>query len=177
MIAEVRARFFNSIMMGIILGLIYYNQGDSQQSAKNLLGLFFILTMYQVMISMFSVLQVFPADVKVFMRENLSGANRVSSYFLARLLAEIPNNIIYPIIMASIVYGMAGLQVNARRFYLFNLIQVQAARAWGEGGGRSSQPAVKRGEGSSLHPDSVAVLCCVNLCRCWWLTPPCRWAT
>jgi hypothetical protein len=63
------------------------------------------------------------------MRENLSGANRVSSYFLARLLAEIPNNIIYPIIMASIVYGMAGLQVNARRFYLFNLIQVQATRA------------------------------------------------
>lgn len=34
--------------MGLILGLIYLHQGDSQQSAHNLLGLFFILTMYQV---------------------------------------------------------------------------------------------------------------------------------
>jgi hypothetical protein len=45
---EVKAKFLNAFVMGLILGTIYYNQDDSQRSAKNILGLFFILNMYQV---------------------------------------------------------------------------------------------------------------------------------
>lgn len=39
-------------------------------------------------------------------------ACRVSSYFLARTLSELPNTIIYPAIFSAIVYGMAHLQVR-----------------------------------------------------------------
>jgi hypothetical protein len=35
-------------------------------------------------------LQEIPRDFAVFMREYLAGANRVSSYFLARTVAELP---------------------------------------------------------------------------------------
>lgn len=110
---DMLARLLNAILMGVILGGIYYNQSLSQGSAKNILGLYFIFVMYQTMSSMFSVLQVFPADVKVFIRENLSGANRVSSYFMARTLSELPNNTIYPAIFALMVYGMVCVPAQA----------------------------------------------------------------
>jgi hypothetical protein len=56
--AEVKARFVTSIVMGLILGTIYFGQDDTQKSAKNVMGLFFLLNMFQVMTSMFGVLQV-----------------------------------------------------------------------------------------------------------------------
>lgn len=57
-VTDVKARFMNSIVMGLILGIIYYGQTDTQRSAKNIMGLFFLLIMFQTMVSMFGVLQV-----------------------------------------------------------------------------------------------------------------------
>lgn len=57
-VLDVKARFVNAIVMGLILGIIYYGQTDTQQSAKNIMGLFFLLIMFQTMVSMFGVLQV-----------------------------------------------------------------------------------------------------------------------
>lgn len=42
-------------------------------------------------------LQEIPRDFAVFMREYLAGANRVSSYFLARTVAELPFQV-HPVI-------------------------------------------------------------------------------
>ena len=103
---ELKAKFFNAVFMGLILGSIYYNQDNSQGSAKNLLGLFFIFTMYQTMTSMFGVVNTFPSEVKVFIRENLSGANRLTSYFLARTFAEVPTAVVFPTIFSTIVYWL-----------------------------------------------------------------------
>lgn len=204
----------NSIVMGLILGIIYYGQTDTQRSAKNIMGLFFLLMMFQTMVSMFGVLQVptyqtsanidpllrvhhtwtlsihqadidptylstkhrpylssihrlylpiphglylsfstsnqpphytstisnhpslthlpnqsqaFPSEVKVFIRENLSGANRVSSYFLAKTISDLPTTIIYPIIFSSIVYGMVGLSPSAEAFYFYLVVVILIA--------------------------------------------------
>jgi len=54
----VKAKFLNSVVMGLILGTIYFGQNDTQQSAKNIMGLFFLVIMFQTMVSMFGVLQV-----------------------------------------------------------------------------------------------------------------------
>ena len=53
-----KAKFLNSVVMGLILGTIYFGQNDTQQSAKNIMGLFFLVIMFQTMVSMFGVLQV-----------------------------------------------------------------------------------------------------------------------
>jgi hypothetical protein len=70
---------------------------------------------------------VFPSEVKVFIRENLSGANRVTSYFWARTLSELPNTVMYPIVLASIVYFMVGLRPVASCYYFFHLVIVLVA--------------------------------------------------
>lgn len=50
----------------------------------------FIVTINQVISATFGVVQEVPRDFAVFMREYLAGANRVSAYFLARTISEIP---------------------------------------------------------------------------------------
>jgi hypothetical protein len=59
----VKAKFLNSIVMGLILGTIYFGQDDTQKSAKNIMGLFFLVIMFQTMVSMFGVLQVSPPSL------------------------------------------------------------------------------------------------------------------
>ena len=77
----------------------------------------------------FPFYQAFPSECKVFIRENLSGASRVSSYFLARTLSELPSTIIYPAIFSAIVYGMADLQPTAGRFYFYLLTVILVANS------------------------------------------------
>ena len=126
---EFKAKMMNSIFMGLILGIVYFNQGTGQSSAQNKMGLFFILCMYQCMTSMFGVLQVFPAEVKIFIRENLSGANRVSSYFYARVLSDFPNHILFPIIFGSVTYWMVNLRNTADAFFSFLLTMIAVANS------------------------------------------------
>jgi hypothetical protein len=120
------------------------------------------------MVSMFGVLQVFPKEVKVFMRENLSGANRVSSYFLARTLSEMPNSVIYPVIFGSIVYGMVGLRVVANRFFFFNLV----SRCCVTMGEKGTNPNEFSFSGLDAHLD-VLRLRGATRWWCWWRTAPC----
>jgi ABC-type multidrug transport system permease subunit len=44
---------------------------------------------------------------------------RVSSYFLGRMISEIPGIIFYPILFTSISYFIVGLNPAADRFFMF----------------------------------------------------------
>ena len=85
-----RARLGNSMIMGLLLGLVYFQQDNGYKAVQNKIGVAFIVTMNQCISATFGVVQEVPRDFAVFMREYLAGANRVSSYFAARTISEIP---------------------------------------------------------------------------------------
>ena len=85
-----RARLVNSILMGTLLGLVYFGQDDTYKAVQNKIGVAFIVTINQCISATFGVVQEVPRDFAVFMREYLAGANRVGSYFMARTISEIP---------------------------------------------------------------------------------------
>lgn len=85
-----RARIGNAVMMGLLIGIVYFNQSDNVSSIQNKMGVAFIMIINQSISSMFGVVQEIPRDYAVFMREYLAGANRVSAYFGARTVSEIP---------------------------------------------------------------------------------------
>jgi len=96
-----RARIGNAIIMGLLLGIVYFNQSDNVSSVQNKMGVAFIIIINQSISSMFGVVQEIPRDYAVFMREYLAGANRVSTYFMARTLAEIPFQVIWQALMRN----------------------------------------------------------------------------
>lgn len=124
-----RARIMQTVTLGIIVGLMYFQLGSSQKDVQNKIGGSFFLLVSQAILAMFSTLQVFPHELPVFMREYTSGLYRVDTYFLGRTCAEIPMQIIFPIIFCCITWWMAAFRNTAQAFFLFTIITVITSNA------------------------------------------------
>jgi hypothetical protein len=117
------------MLMGCLLGLVYFDQDNTYKAVQNKIGVAFIVTMNQCISATFGVVQEVPRDFAVFMREYLAGANRVSSYFLARTISEIPFQVLFPFVFGSIVYGMVGLRPTGGAYITFCAILILCANA------------------------------------------------
>lgn len=124
-----RARLVNSILMGSLLGLVYFGQDDTYKAVQNKIGVAFIVTINQCISATFGVVQEVPRDFAVFMREYLAGANRVGSYFMARTVSEIPFQVLFPFVFGSIVYGMVGLRPTGDAYFTFIMTLILCANA------------------------------------------------
>jgi len=89
----------------------------------------FLLVMNQSIASEFTVSQVIPKDLAVFMREYMTGANRPSSYFFGLSLAELPYQVLFPSIFGTLAYWLIGLTPDPIKFGIFILIMVLMANA------------------------------------------------
>lgn len=76
------------------------------------------------MLTLFGGLQVFHLEKVVFLRERGSKTFRVSSYYLAKTLAEIPTSIVFPFIFSTISYWMVGFRAEAGAFFTYSLINI-----------------------------------------------------
>ena len=71
---------------------------------------------------MFMVVNLFCAEIPIFLREHHDGMYSTLAYFISKQLVELPLLFIKPIIFASIIYFMVGLNESSERFAYFLLI-------------------------------------------------------
>lgn len=117
------AQLFQTILMSVLVGLLYFDIGLCQSSVQNRVGaLFFIMTNQGF--AMMASLNVFLEERGLFNRERASGCYRTSTYFFGKLLIELPILLFYPLLFASISYWMIGLQPYANCFFAFSLTLV-----------------------------------------------------
>jgi len=81
----------------------------------------------QTMTSLFGGLQVFNLEKVVFLRERGSKTYRVSSYYLAKSLAEIPHQLVFPTLFLLIAYWIIGFYDTPGCFFTFLLILILMA--------------------------------------------------
>jgi ABC-type multidrug transport system ATPase subunit/ABC-type multidrug transport system permease subunit len=119
------ARAFQSIVMALIIGLIFLRLGKAQKDVQSRIGAIFFILMQTIMGNLFGSMMVFLTQERpVFMRERGAKTYRVSSYYLAKMFAEIPHSMVFSIILATIAYWMVGLNPDPRRFFTFLLIVI-----------------------------------------------------
>ncbi len=105
------------IVMGIILGFIYYQMPLDFFGTQNRLGGFFFCAVLFGLGAMTS-LELFISERDLFKRERLQNLYRASAYFCAKVLFDvIPMRIIPPIFLCTIAYYMMGLRTD--EFYHF----------------------------------------------------------
>lgn len=107
-------RFF-----AVLLSLVYRDIGRDQKSIQDRIGILFFITINQSFAPMAGVLAVFPAERNVVHKERVGGAYSTSAYFLSRVLAEVPLNVIIPTIYGSIIYWAVGLNPDPYRYLTF----------------------------------------------------------
>jgi len=83
--------------------------------------LFFVI-INQGVIACFTVINVFPVERIIVLRERAAGTYRTLPYFFAKSVAELPQQIAFPLLFSLIVYWMMGLQNNGVKWVHFTLI-------------------------------------------------------
>jgi ATP-binding cassette subfamily G (WHITE) protein 2 len=61
----------------------------------------------------------FPAERQIVLRERAAGTYYISAYFLAKISVDFIAQALYPVLFSCVVYWMVGLQPVAGKFFLF----------------------------------------------------------
>lgn len=105
-----------SQMVAVVVGLIFYGQELTQDGVMNINGAIFLFLTNMTFQNVFSVANVFCAELPVFLREHRSRLYRTDAYFLGKSLAEFPLFMLVPLIFTSIAYPMIGLRPTFTNF-------------------------------------------------------------
>jgi len=119
-----------AVIMGLLLGLIWLGVGydywnDPTLDRLNaLIGVLAFVSINESFNGAFGLLFVFPSERTIVLRERASRMYRVSSYFMARTLIEVPRTVIIVLIFTSINYFIVGFSLDAGAFFEYVLIIV-----------------------------------------------------
>ncbi|XP_048768264.2 protein white-like isoform X1 [Ostrea edulis] len=127
----VRVKFIQTIFFAVVLGLVYLKTDDaySQDDIMNMNGVIFIMITNISFTNIFSVLNVFPIEVPIFLREYGTGLYSVAVYYMSKTITEIPFLIAIPVIYMSILYWMSGLYRDGSAYLIATGIAIVVANA------------------------------------------------
>ena len=110
----------SGIIMGLIFGLLYWDVYDKESVTFSILDTQMCIVMSVLMAVWlpYDVTLTFPKERRIFLRERKAGLYTTSQFYCARITADAPAHIVSSLIMALIVWGMAGLNCNLGAFCL-----------------------------------------------------------
>jgi hypothetical protein len=93
-----------AIVFSFIIGGIYSNIGYSQRSIQNRTGVLYFILINQAFNNVLAVLNSFPSEKTIVSRERGGRAYNTISYFCAKVVVELPLNLVPTIFYACICY-------------------------------------------------------------------------
>nr|XP_058944927.1 protein white-like [Pocillopora verrucosa] len=118
-----RIRLYQSVFVGLLAGIIYFQTKINQSGIINIAGAIFFLITSTTFNNMGSVIFTFPQELSVFLREHHNGMYRSDVYFLCKTTAEAPLFLLNPLFLMAIAYWMIGLRQQILRFlYAYGIL-------------------------------------------------------
>jgi len=107
-------RFIKVICVSLICGVCWFQIGGGgreipERNVVDITAALFFLLVFNIFNALFDVLMIFPSERTVINKERASGTYRLSSYYLAKTLSELPLAMIHPTISILIFYWLAGM--------------------------------------------------------------------
>ncbi|XVE96475.1 hypothetical protein REPUB_Repub02eG0225200 [Reevesia pubescens] len=115
-------RFFMTIVIGILFGLIFWNKGQQtsrQQDLMNLLGAMYAAVLFLGATNASSVQPVVTIERTVFYRERAAGMYSELPYAFAQVAIETIYTAIQTLIYTLLLYSMIGFEWNVGKFLWF----------------------------------------------------------
>ena len=113
-------RIFQVITAAILAGLMWWH--SDYLDIQDRLGLLFFISIFWGVFPSFNSVFAFPQERAIFVKERASGMYTLSSYFMARIVGDLPMELILPTIFLAVTYWMAGLKPTLDAFLLTLLV-------------------------------------------------------
>ncbi|KAG7167303.1 scarlet-like 2 [Homarus americanus] len=113
-----------STIMALLIGVCYTNVTLNQAGVQDIEGVLFIFITENTFPSVYAVLNIFPQELPLFLREYKNGIYRCDIYYISKMLSMAPGFIMDPVIFVTICYWIVGLQHQAYQFFMTVLILI-----------------------------------------------------
>jgi len=120
--------------VGLISCLCWFQIPRTEEHIHDYVGFCFFITVFTTFIIAYGSLAQFIGESSVITRERRTGAYRLSAYYLSKVVAEWPVEILYPTIFFTTCYWFAGINNNFLTYlqcYFVLLFHIMCASALG----------------------------------------------
>ncbi|GAA0186228.1 ATP-binding cassette [Lithospermum erythrorhizon] len=123
-------RIFQVMTVAIFAGLLWWHSDTNH--IQDQVGLLFFFSIFWGFFPLFNATFAFPQERPMLTKERNSGMYRLSSYFFARTIGDLPMELILPSIFVTVTYWMGGLRPSIITFIqtllivLFNVLVSQS---------------------------------------------------
>ncbi|UJR29328.1 hypothetical protein I4U23_010540 [Adineta vaga] len=114
----------HGIIMGTVIAFVFFNIGTTQTSIVRREPVLFFAVLNQGVFAALKVINSYPFERTLILRERASGTYFASAYYIARLFSDLLFQLPVPMIFSCIVYFIVGFQPIAGKFFLFMLFNI-----------------------------------------------------
>ncbi|XP_075555291.1 ATP-binding cassette subfamily G member 4-like isoform X2 [Dermacentor variabilis] len=117
-------RLATHLLVGVCMGLLYYDIGGRADSFFNNATLVFFSIIFLTFTGMMPVVLSYPLEAAVFTRERNNSWYTLKAYYLSKSIVELPFQVAYPTLFVAIVYWMTSQPPEMNRFVMFLFLSI-----------------------------------------------------